>query len=54
MFPVSIGIPFLHGISAIGAKSQPAADLGPQSQLNKTTANGHTDTQYGVLYFDFR
>ncbi len=54
VFTVSRGIPFLHGISAIGTKRQPPADLGPQSQLNNTNPNGHTDTQYGVLYFDFR
>jgi hypothetical protein len=53
-FPASGGISFLHGISAIGTKSQKAEDLGPQSQKNLTTANGHTDNQQGVLYFDFR
>lgn len=53
-FPASGGISFLHGISAIGTKSQPPADLGPQSQSNSITANGHTDVQYGVLYLDFR
>ncbi|HEX8329811.1 MAG TPA: glycoside hydrolase family 2 TIM barrel-domain containing protein, partial [Hymenobacter sp.] len=53
-FPAAGGISFLHGISAIGTKSQKAETLGPQSQLNITNANGHTDNQYGVLYFDFR
>jgi hypothetical protein len=53
-FPATGGISFLHGISAIGTKSQKADDLGPDSQLNTTNANGHTDTQQGVLYFDFR
>ncbi|MBC8082042.1 MAG: glycoside hydrolase family 2 [Hymenobacter sp.] len=54
LFPVAGGISFLHGISAIGTKSQKAEDLGPQSQKNLTNANGHTDSQQGVLYFDFR
>ncbi|UOQ69108.1 glycoside hydrolase family 2 protein [Hymenobacter volaticus] len=53
-FPAAGGISFLHGISAIGTKGQKAVDLGPMSQLNLTTANGHTDSQQGVLYFDFR
>jgi hypothetical protein len=53
-FPASGGISFLHGISAIGTKSQKADDLGPESQKNSTIANGHTDSQQGVLYFDFR
>jgi hypothetical protein len=53
-FPEAAGISFLHGISAIGTKSQKAVDLGPMSQQNITNANGHTDFQQGVLYFDFR
>ncbi|MGY3091315.1 hypothetical protein ACVWYF_004381 [Hymenobacter sp. UYAg731] len=53
-FPVAGGISFLHGISAIGTKTQKAETLGPQSQLNIVTANGHTDDQRGILYFDFR
>lgn len=53
-FPASGGISFLHGISAIGTKSQKAEDLGPEGQKNNTNANGHTDNQQGVLYFDFR
>jgi hypothetical protein len=53
-FPAAGGLSFLHGISAIGTKSQKAETLGPQSQPNLTTANGHTDNHQGVLYFDFR
>jgi hypothetical protein len=53
-FPAAGGISFLHGISAIGTKSQKPVDLGPMSQQNITNANGHTDFQQGVLYFDFR
>ncbi|MFC4144624.1 glycoside hydrolase family 2 TIM barrel-domain containing protein [Pedobacter mendelii] len=48
------GISFLHGIPAIGTKSQKKEDLGPQSQPNLTFANGGLDTQSAVLYFDFR
>ncbi|MBC7922953.1 MAG: glycoside hydrolase family 2 [Ferruginibacter sp.] len=48
------GISFLHGIPAIGTKFQKPEDLGPQSQKNMASANGGTDTQQGVLYFDFR
>jgi hypothetical protein len=42
---------FMHAISAIGTKFQPAEVMGPQSgknmQLNYTPMNG-------VLWFDFR
>ena len=53
-YPASGGLSFLHGIPAIGTKSQKAEDLGPQSQKNLTFANGGLDTFSGVLYFDFR
>ena len=52
-FPASGGISLLYGISATGTKSWFPAGLGLQSQLNSTTANGHIDAQYRVLYFDF-
>ena len=54
VYPAAGGISFLHGISAVRTKSQKAETLGPQSQLNITTANGRIDNQQGVLYFDFR
>ncbi len=53
-YPASAGISFLHGIPAIGTKSQKAENLGPQGQNNLTFANGALDTQSAVLYFDFR
>ena len=53
-YPASGGISFLHGIPAIGTKTQKTEDLGPQSQKNLTFANGGLDTFSGVLYFDFR
>jgi hypothetical protein len=53
-YPASAGISFLHGIPAIGTKSQKPEDLGPQSQSNNTFANGGVDTMRGILYFDFR
>lgn len=54
VYPKSGGISFMHGITAIGTKSQKKEDLGPQSQNNITFANGGNDTQTEVLYFDFR
>lgn len=54
VYPKSGGLSFMEGITAIGTKSQKKEDLGPQSQPNITFANGGTDTQVGVLYFDFR
>jgi hypothetical protein len=54
VYPKSAGISFMHGITAIGTKSQRKEDLGPQSQNNFTFANGGNDMQRGVLYFDFR
>jgi hypothetical protein len=54
VYPKSGGISFMHGITAIGTKSQKKEDLGPQSQTNITFANGGNDTHVGVLYFDFR
>jgi hypothetical protein len=54
VYPKSGGISFMHGITAIGTKSQKKEDLGPQSQFNITFANGGHDTQSGVLYFDFK
>ncbi len=54
VYPNAGGISFMHGITAIGTKSQKKEDLGPQSQNNITFANGGNDTQSGVLYFDFR
>ncbi|MBC7567361.1 MAG: glycoside hydrolase family 2 [Pedobacter sp.] len=54
VYPKSAGISFMHGITAIGTKTQEKEDLGPQSQANLTFANGGLDTQSGVLYFDFR
>lgn len=54
VYPKSGGISFMHGITAIGTKSQKIEDLGPQSQKNITFANGGNDTMSGVLYFDFR
>jgi hypothetical protein len=54
VYPKSGGISFMEGITSIGTKSQKKEDLGPQSQPNITFANGGTDTQLGVLYFDFR
>lgn len=53
-YPASGGISFMHGITAIGTKSQKQEDLGPQSQNNLTFANGGLDTMKGLLYFDFR
>ena len=53
-YPAAGGILFLHGIPAIGTKSQLKEALGPQSQLNLPFANGGWDTQSAVLYFDFR
>ncbi|HYO23301.1 MAG TPA: glycoside hydrolase family 2 TIM barrel-domain containing protein [Flavisolibacter sp.] len=53
-YPKAGGISFMHGITAIGTKSQKREDLGPQSQNNVTFANGNHDMQVGVLYFDFR
>ncbi len=52
-FPAG-NISFMHGIPAIGTKFQKPEDLGPQAQKNMASANGGTDTQTGVLYFDFR
>lgn len=52
-FP-SGGISFMQGITAIGTKFQKPESLGPQSQPNLLYANGGTDMQQGVLYFDFR
>lgn len=54
VYPKSGGISFMHGITAIGTKSQKKEDLGPQSQNNITFANGGNDTMVGTLYFDFR
>jgi hypothetical protein len=54
VYPGSGGLSFMEGITAIGTKSQKKEDLGPQSQPNLTFANGGTDTQIGILYFDFR
>lgn len=54
VYPVSGGISFMHGITAIGTKSQKKEELGPQSQNNITFANGGLDTMFGILYFDFR
>lgn len=54
VYPKSGGISFMHGITAIGTKSQKKEDLGPQSQNNITFANGGNDTQNGMVYFDFR
>jgi hypothetical protein len=54
VYPKSGGISFMHGITAIGTKSQKKENLGPQSQTNITFANGGNDTYVGVLYFDFR
>lgn len=53
-YPKSGNISFMHGITAIGTKSQKKEDLGPQSVSNITFANGGNDTQVAVLYFDFR
>jgi hypothetical protein len=54
IYPASGGISFLHGIPAIGTKSQKPEDLGPQGHNNLTFANGGSDTMKGILYFDFR
>ena len=54
VYPKSGNLSFLHGITAIGTKSQRKEDLGPQGQNNITFANGSNDIQTGVLYFDFR
>ncbi|HEX8314683.1 MAG TPA: glycoside hydrolase family 2, partial [Flavisolibacter sp.] len=54
VYPKAGGISFMHGITAIGTKSQKREDLGPQSGNNITFANGGQDTQVGQLYFDFR
>ena len=54
VYPASGGISFMHGITAIGTKSQKKEDLGPQGQNNLVFANGGLDTQSAVLYFDFR
>ena len=54
VYPKSGGISFMHGITAIGTKSQKKDELGPQSQNNITFANGGNDTMSGTLYFDFR
>lgn len=43
-------ISFLHGISAIGTKFDPAEAHGPQSQKNRTGSEWTS----GTLYFDFR
>lgn len=53
-YPASGGLSFLHGIPAVGTKTQKTEDLGPQSQKNLTFANDGLDTFSGVLYFDFR
>lgn len=53
IYPASGGISFMHGITAIGTKSQKIEDLGPQSQNNITFANGGLDTMKGTLYFKF-
>jgi len=45
------GIGFMHAISAIGTKFQPADVMGPQSQ--RTVYHGSTPLK-GTLYFDFR
>ena len=52
VYPKSGGISFMEGITSIGTKTQKKEDLGPQSQPNLTFANGGTDLQTGVLYFD--
>jgi hypothetical protein len=54
VYPSSGGISFMHGIPAIGTKSQKPEDLGPQSQTNLTFANGGLETMKGTLFFDFR
>jgi hypothetical protein len=54
VYPASGGLSFMHGIPAIGTKTQRKEDLGPQSQNNITFANGGNDTMSGTLYFDFR
>ncbi len=53
VFP-SGGISFMHGISAIGTKFQKPETTGPAGQPNLMYANGGTDTEQSVLYFDFR
>ena len=50
VYPKSAGISFMHGITAIGTKSQKKEDLGPQGQNNITFANGGNDTMSGTLY----
>lgn len=48
-------ISFLHGISAIGTKFNPAEDLGPQGKKNHTAGwKKASMAQKGVLIFDFR
>ncbi|MEO6547881.1 MAG: glycoside hydrolase family 2 TIM barrel-domain containing protein [Ferruginibacter sp.] len=54
LYPKAGGISFMHGITAIGTKSQKKEDLGPQSQNNITFANGGNDTEHAVLLFDFK
>jgi hypothetical protein len=54
VYPKSGNLSFMHGIPAIGTKSQRKEDLGPQGQTHIASANGGNDTQTGVLYFDFR
>jgi hypothetical protein len=53
-FPASAGISFLHGIPDIGTQNQKPEDLGPQSQKNLNTANGHVAYRQAELFFDFR
>ncbi len=53
-YPAAGGLSFLHGIPAIGTKTQKSEGLGPQSQKNLTFANGGLDTFSGMLYIDFR
>jgi hypothetical protein len=45
-------IGFMHAISAIGTKFQPAEVMGPQSQKNRQLNN--RDPLHGELWFDFR
>lgn len=51
-FP-SGGISFMHGIPGIGTKFQKPETTGPAGQPNMMFANGGTDTEQSVLYFDF-
>ena len=49
-FPTG-NIGFMHAISAIGTKFQPAEVMGPQSQKNKQL---NYEPLKGILRFDFR